>query len=109
MPIDKINDIMTSKHKWSDVGLGETGESYIVGSDYKLKNQSRFLIEDSDNYFRMIERIGTDPGIIKMIKNLNSTIGLQEVKTKGTEAALSGEVGTEIFPDYRGVPVFIVV
>lgn len=105
MPIDKINDIMTSKHKWSDVGLGETGESYIVGSDYKLRNQSRFLIEDSDNYFKMIEEIGTDPKIIKQIKNLNSTIGLQEVRTKGTEAALAGEVETEIFSDYRGVPV----
>lgn len=105
MPIDKINDIMTSKQKWSDVGLGESGESYIVGSDFKLRNQSRFLIEDSDNYFRMIEKLGADPEIIKEIKNLGSSIGLQDVKTKGTEAALSGKVGTEIFPDYRGVPV----
>ena len=96
MPVDKINDIMTSNQKWSDVGLGETGESYIIGSDYKMRNQSRFLIEDSDNYFKMLEEIGTDPKIINMIKNFKNTIGLQEVKTKGTEAALSGEVGTEI-------------
>ena len=47
MPIDKINSIMTSNHQWSNVGLGKTGETYIIGEDYKLRNQSRFLIEDS--------------------------------------------------------------
>ena len=38
-------------------------------------------------------------------RGLNSTIGLQEVDTEGTRAALDGETGTDIFPDYRGVDV----
>jgi hypothetical protein len=58
LPIDRINDIMTNKQNWSGVGLGATGETYIVGEDYTLRNQSRFLIEDSTNYFRMINDIG---------------------------------------------------
>jgi PAS domain S-box-containing protein len=104
-PIDRINAIMTSNQDWSAVGLGKSGETYIVGNDFLLRNQSRFLIEDSENYFRLIEEIGTPLTTIARIRNLNSTIGLQEVKTDGTKAALSGLMGTDIFPDYRGVLV----
>ncbi|MBC7864093.1 MAG: HAMP domain-containing protein, partial [Bacteroidia bacterium] len=105
MPIDRINDIMTSKREWKKVGLGNTGETYIVGDDFTLRNQSRFLLEDSTNYFKMIKDIGTPDNVISKIKNFNSSIGLQEVKTLGTEEALKGETSMKIFPDYRGVPV----
>lgn len=106
MPIDRINNVMTNNHNWEDVGLGKSGETYLVGEDFLLRNQSRFLIEDSDNYFQMIEEIGVSILTIARIKSLNSTIGLQEVQTQGTIAALSGETNTAIFPDYRGAPVF---
>jgi serine phosphatase RsbU (regulator of sigma subunit) len=105
MPIDRINDIMTSRREWSKVGLGQTGETYIVGNDYTLRNQSRFLIEDSTNYFLMIKNIGLPQPAIDKIRNFNSSIGLQPVKTDGTIAALNGETGEKIFEDYRGVPV----
>jgi len=105
MPIDKINDIMTNYHEWAEVGLGNSGETYITSDDYTLRNQSRFLIEDRKNYFKMIEEIGTDSSTIEKIKNFNSSIGLQQVKTEGTIAALKGEQDTRIFDDYRGVSV----
>ena len=105
MPIDKINSVMTSDENWEAVGLGKSGETYIVGEDYTLRNQSRFLIEDSNNYFDMIEKIGLSDSIIQRIKNFNSTIGLQPVKTEGTMDALQGKSNTRIFEDYRGVRV----
>ncbi len=105
MPIDKINDIMTNKQNWNDVGLGNTGETYIVGDDFKIRNQSRFLIEDSLNYFKMLADIGETNKVIDQIKNYHSSIGLQTVKTTGTEEALKGVNDSKIFPDYRGVSV----
>ena len=105
MPIQKINEIMTNRHEWADVGLGESGETYIVADDYTLRNQSRFFIEDPANYFKMIEEIGTPETTVTKIKNFESTVGLQEVRTSGTKAALNGETNTKIFEDYRGVPV----
>ncbi|MES2514167.1 MAG: SpoIIE family protein phosphatase [Bacteroidota bacterium] len=105
MPIDRINNIMTSNHQWAKVGLEKTGETYLIGEDFKLRNQSRFLIEDSLNYFKTLEIIGTDKATITNIKNFHSTIGLQEVKTEGTKDALAGNTGTKIFDDYRGVSV----
>ena len=105
MPIDRINDVMTNNQNWAAVGLGQSGETYIVGDDFTLRNQSRYLIEDSENYFKLIDEIGTPLSTIARIRNLNSTIGLQEVKTAGTLAAQDGAKGTDVFPDYRGVPV----
>ncbi|MHC5027417.1 MAG: HAMP domain-containing protein [Planctomycetota bacterium] len=105
MPVDRINGIMTSNRLWSEVGLGESGETYIVGMDQTLRNQSRFLLEDPESYFRMIDSFGYDAASVETMRNLGSSIGLQRVETEGTAAALAGESGTRIFPDYRGVPV----
>jgi serine phosphatase RsbU (regulator of sigma subunit) len=105
MPIEEINNIMTNREEWFEVGLGMSGETYLVSEDYTLRNQSRFLIEDRKEYFKMIEDIGMDKDVIHQIKTFNSCIGLQEVKTEGTIAALKGEKDTRIFEDYRGVEV----
>lgn len=105
MPIDRINDIMTSHQRWKDVGLGESGETYIVGDDLLMRNQSRFLIEDRANYLALIRSLGVDQDTVRRIDQFNSSIGLQPVDTKGVRAALSGAANTEIFPDYRGVSV----
>ena len=37
---------------------------------------------------------------------MGSSIGLQEVRTEGTLAAVGGASGSGVFSDYRGVPVF---
>ena len=44
------------KNKWSEVGLGTSGETYLVGADFTMRNQSRFLIDDEANYFTMIQK-----------------------------------------------------
>ncbi len=105
MPIDKINDIATSKGHWQNVGLGKSGETYIVGEDFKLRSQSRFFIEDSAGYFSMLKEIGIPSFTIAKMKNFNSTIGLQEVKTEGTTSAIQGKSDTKMFKDYRDISV----
>jgi PAS domain S-box-containing protein len=106
MPVDRINAIMTSNEAWADVGLGTSGETYLVGHDLLLRNQSRFLIEDREQYLEMIRAIGTHEDIVQQIDSLDNSIGLQTVDTEGTRAAHEdGETGERIFPDYRGVEV----
>jgi len=43
MPIDNINSIMTGDEQWESDGLGKTGETYLIGSDEKMRSISRFL------------------------------------------------------------------
>jgi PAS domain S-box-containing protein len=105
MPVSRIDEIMTNRQGWTDVGLGESGETYIVGEDFTLRNQSRFLIEDRENYLDMLREIGTAEEVVSRISNLNTSIGLQQADTVGTRAAQNNETGTQVFPDYRGVSV----
>jgi hypothetical protein len=106
MPIERINDIMTSNHDWKNVGLGDSGETYIVGSDFTMRNQSRFLFENATSFVKAIRNTEVSERVIDLIKNFGTSIGLLPVETEGTKAALSGITDTGIFSNYRGVSVF---
>jgi PAS domain S-box-containing protein len=105
LPIDRINNIMTDNLQWEKVGLGKTGETYIVGRDQLLRNQSRFLIEAKGEYLDMLSKVGVADSTVNKIDHLDNSIGLQRVNTIGVRAALNGETGTDVFSDYRGVSV----
>ncbi len=105
MPVDKIDNIMTSNQQWADVGLGESGESYLVSSDSTIRNNSRFLIEDPDGYYRALQEGGIAAEVIDNIKASETSILFQPVLSKGSKAAIGGQTGFDIFPDYRDVPV----
>ena len=58
-------------------GLGTTGESYLVGSNFRMISESIFFPD--------------------------SLPQLIACKTLGAERAFKGETGIEVYPDYRGV------
>jgi signal transduction histidine kinase len=60
-------------------GMGSTGESYIVGGDYRMRSTSRFFPD-------------TLPGLI-------------DVKTMAVENLFRGQPGAGLLKDYRGVSV----
>ncbi len=106
MPIDRINALMTQNQKWSEVGLGESGETYLVGPDNRMRSISRFLVDDKTSYLQAITDAGIDSHTIDLIEAKNTSIGLQSIQTPGSQAALQGKTGFSTFPDYRAVPVF---
>ena len=75
MPIDRINEVMQVS-----AGMGESGETYLVGGDYLMRSDSRFSEE--------------------------TTILQTRVETGTVTAALGGGSGVDVVPDYRGIPVF---
>ncbi|WDE07960.1 methyl-accepting chemotaxis protein [Thalassomonas viridans] len=105
MPIDRINDLMTYEQGWRDVGLGDSGETYLVGDDSLLRSQSRFLMEDKTSYLSALKNAGVDDILLKKIAASNSAIGLQRVDTEGASAAIAGQAGIKSLKDYRGVDV----
>ncbi len=106
LPLDRINDIMTSERAWRDVGLGASGEAYLVGPDRRLRTESRFLVEAREEYLRAVAAAGVDEGTVRSIEALGSAVGLQPVVTEGVDQALSGLSGVGRFLDYRDVEVF---
>ena len=77
LPTDRILGIMNYTS-----GMGETGETYLVGQDKLMRSDSRFIEQ--------------------------STVLSQEVDTPTVQRALSGEHGVEFIEDYRGVEVMSV-
>lgn len=74
---EKIKQILLER-----AGMGNSGESYLVGKDFKMRSQSRFFPEKK-------------PHSIK-------------VETDGVKNALSGKNGRGVFKDYRGIDVYSV-
>ena len=77
LPTNEIISIMNYTS-----GMGETGETYLVGEDRLMRSDSRF--------------------------SQDSTILRQEVDTPTVNRALAGEEGIDLVADYRGVEVMSV-
>lgn len=105
VPGDVIDEIMTSKGQWERVSQGATGETYLVGADYTLRSQSRFLVQDREAYLDQIRRIGLPEATVTQIERYGSSVGLQPAKTLGVQQAMAGQTGELRFKDYRGVEV----
>ena len=105
MPIDIINSIMTSDKDWKKGGMGDSGETYMVGSDLTLKSESRFLIESPSQYLDLMANLNMGDKLISEIKNAGSAIGRQIIDTKSTQKAINGDSGSSIIKDYRNISV----
>lgn len=74
MPIGRINEVMQSNE-----GMGQTGETYLVGEDRLMRSDSRFSKE--------------------------STILSRKIDTEAVVAALNNQSGSMEAVDYRNIPV----
>ncbi|WP_415883926.1 methyl-accepting chemotaxis protein [Neptuniibacter sp. QD34_54] len=82
IPLDPINQIMGIRE-----GMGESGESYLVGSDYLMR---------SDSYL--------DP-VNHSVEASFANPKKGSVKTEAVKAALNGQTGSRLIVDYNGNPV----
>jgi len=105
IPINKINHIMTSGKAWEKVGLGKTGESYLVGSDQKMLNMSRHLVENEAEFFNQLAAQNTNAETLSIIKAKKSTIGNLSVQSASTQLAMQKETGVHTIRNYLGTEV----
>jgi len=105
LPVDYLTQLMTHNHKWADVGLGATGEGYLVGSDLILRSDRRLLIEDPAGYDTAMQAAGASPDALAGIKAKKTSIGYDLVKTTATEQSIAGESGLARYMDHRGLEV----
>jgi len=83
IPLDEIDHIMQERS-----GLGQTGETYLVGPDFLMRSDS-FL----------------DPDHRSVVASFYGTVDENGADTEATREALEGRGGEKIIADYRGVPV----
>lgn len=103
--VEQVNGVMTGERKWRQEGLGESGQSYIVGPDGTLRSDLRFEIEHPADYYRLLERAGIHADVIGRIRRYKTAILNFRVPPELVERARAGEQGTEAGVDFRDVPV----
>ncbi|MFP4363614.1 MAG: methyl-accepting chemotaxis protein [Spirochaetia bacterium] len=79
LSISAINNIMQER-----TGMGETGETYLIGSDYLMRSDSYL---DPENHSVRASFQNPEEG---------------DVRSHAAEQALAGNTGTEIITDYAG-------
>ncbi|WP_031565155.1 methyl-accepting chemotaxis protein [Rheinheimera texasensis] len=83
LSIDKINAVMQVRE-----GMGQTGESYLVGPDFRMR---------SDSYL--------DPKNRTVRASFAGAVDSHGVDTETSKAALQGQSGLHYIDDYNGNPV----
>lgn len=82
IPLEPINEIMIERS-----GMGETGESYLIGQDFLMRSDSYL---DPENHTVVTSFTNPEKG---------------RVDTQAANQALAGKTGTEIVIDYNNNPV----
>jgi len=109
VPIDQLNNIMTADKQWQEVGLGETGETYLIGrksNDHLMRSDSRFLDEIKQTNDAVAAagttilnlRLDTQAAIMASEDLINFTlryVGYRGVPVLGATAALQSRRGLD--------------
>ncbi len=70
-----VNRIMSNDRKWEQLGLGKTGDTYLVGADRTLRSEKRSFLEDSEAHLAAMQAAGTSPATIESIRDHGTLIG----------------------------------
>ena len=57
--VDEINKIMTGDQNWEKDGLGNSGETYLVGEDLMIRSVSRFYLQDTVGFTQALLKSGS--------------------------------------------------
>jgi class 3 adenylate cyclase len=101
---EEIDRVMTNNQQWEKSGLGKTGEAILIGSDLKMRSNSRFLLQDPDGYIKSLEEHGAAPKLIERLRSSHTSILNQTVNSPSAARALLNQTGTALINDYRQVP-----
>ncbi len=102
LPIERLSNVMTADGDWSQGGLGDTGEAYLVGTDSLMRSPSRLLQEDPDAFAEAARAAGIDSATIELVLTRGTTLGVLPVNSAAVDSALAGREGTMIATNYLG-------
>jgi class 3 adenylate cyclase len=105
-PIEPVAKALSNDKGWELEGLGKTGEAYLVGPDLTMRMESRFLVEDKENFLRSLGTSKLTERSVEEVRRLGTTILTVPVKHEGAREGFNGHSGFIRAEDYRGEPVF---
>ncbi len=105
-PVQRLTELATSGQDWELLGLGKTGDVYLVGADGTLRTDTRAWLDDPEQFLaEHFDRNG-DESLIDQMRLVGSAALTQEVDNPAVEAALSGDTFVGTVTAYDGDSVF---
>ncbi len=105
IPVQLLNQTMTVDSRWKQNGLGKTGETFLVGSDFKLRTEKRQIIENYKGLISDLKKSDIPKETFAKIAKTDSVIGLLKIQSANTMDALNGNSGSGVYSDFRSKEV----
>lgn len=100
---EQLNNLMTSNHQWANIGLGSTGESFLVGADSLSRSESRLLLHDPDGFLKQVSATGEQSDkALQAMRVRRAASGYLKISHELVQKALGGESGVVRTADYAG-------
>jgi class 3 adenylate cyclase len=105
LPIDEIYKVLTGNRNWKQDGLGETGETYLVGEDLRLRSEARLSLENPSAYIDSLRQNRVRSQTLRLIEQMKTSLLLHIIDTIATRETVQGKSGTKIIKGDRGFDV----
>jgi len=102
---DNLNRVLANNYQWKKIGLGLTGNSYLVGKDNKLRSDLRLYIQDKTKFFDLIKS-QNDKLTYEKLKNVTTSNLLVSIDNEAVQKAFSKDQGLIKTKNIEGNDVF---
>jgi class 3 adenylate cyclase len=106
LPVDLLTAVVTSEQDWDALGLGDTGDIYLVGEDGTLRTDPRAWLDDPDAFVEARLERDADDTAADRIRLAGSPALTQRVDNAAVEAALAGDTFVGSVTNFDGERTF---
>ena len=91
--LSEISNIMSSGANWANVGMGNTGDAYLVGSDRTLRSNFRTLLADKTRFLASADKYKFANESVTTVAKQDTAVARVQVDNMAVQNALAGETG----------------
>lgn len=107
LPAERFTSIMTEQANWQAIGLGETGDAYLVAADGRLITEPRAMFDNAAQTLATLDMNAQQPGDIQSMQGYKQLNGRYRLKHPHLDAAIAGGSGIGISNGLLGNPVLM--
>ncbi|MBT6539334.1 MAG: methyl-accepting chemotaxis protein [Francisellaceae bacterium] len=106
--LKEVDKIMSFNHKWGDIGLGQTGEAYLIDEEGFIRSDLRLFHTDRAKYLNDLRESGYPEPDILSIAARGTAVGIQRIPTLSNVVNSTDGAGISTYTDYKNNQVIAV-
>lgn len=93
LPAKRFTDLMTANHNWQDIGLGSTGDAYLVAADGLLITEPRPVLTQPEHALTQLNFTNQQPGAEAAIQRYQALSGRYQFDSDIVRHTVNGATG----------------